>query len=170
MKALFIGRFQPFHKGHLKIIKEISKEYSKIIIGIGSSQYSHTKENPFTIKERKKMIQVTLKKTNITNYKIIEIPDIHNPPKWVKHVESIYSDFDVVITNNKLNQELFSEKGYKIKKTKMYDRSNLSGKEIRKRILNQQEWKKLVPNPAVKVIEDVNGEQRIIDLHKENNY
>lgn len=169
MKALFIGRFQPLHKGHLKIIKENSKKYSEIIIAVGSTQYSFTTKNPFTTEERKKMIQETLEKNKIKNYKIIEIPDIHNPPKWVEHVESIYSDFEVVVTNNKLNQELFKKRGYQIKKTKMYDRSKLSGKEIRRRIINQEEWKHLVPKPAVKVIEQVNGEERIIDLFEQNN-
>ena len=62
MKALFIGRFQPFHKGHLKVIKDIIKKDYRVIIGIGSSQYSHTVDNPFTSDERKKMIQETLLK------------------------------------------------------------------------------------------------------------
>lgn len=163
-KALFIGRFQPFHKGHLNIINNFSEKYSKIIIGIGSSQYSNTKENPFSKTERKKMIDKTLKRNNVENYEIIEIPDIHNPPKWVNHVESIYSDFDVIITNNKLNQRLFSEKGYKVVNTKIYDRSNFSGKEIRQRMKNKTPWKHLVPESVAEVIEQIGGEQRIIDL------
>ena len=52
MKALYIGRFQPFHKGHLKILQKLAKKYDEIIIGIGSSQYSNTLENPFTSEER----------------------------------------------------------------------------------------------------------------------
>jgi len=55
MIALFIGRFQPFHSGHLDAIKQISEE--EIIIGIGSSQYSKTEENPYSFEERKKMIK-----------------------------------------------------------------------------------------------------------------
>ena len=66
MNALFIGRFQPFHKGHLKIIQNISKEYDEIIIGIGSSQYGHALENPFTIDERITMIIKTLEKKSTT--------------------------------------------------------------------------------------------------------
>ena len=61
MKALFIGRFQPFHIGHLKVILEASKKYKKIIIGIGSSQYCNTIDNPFTYEERKLMIDESLK-------------------------------------------------------------------------------------------------------------
>jgi nicotinamide-nucleotide adenylyltransferase len=52
LKALFIGRFQPLHLGHLDALKQISKE--EIIIGIGSSQYSGTKENPYNFEQEKK--------------------------------------------------------------------------------------------------------------------
>ncbi|MHA1969657.1 MAG: nicotinamide-nucleotide adenylyltransferase, partial [Candidatus Hodarchaeales archaeon] len=111
MNALFIGRFQPFHIGHLKVLQNTSIKYDEIIIGIGSSQYSHNRNNPFTADERKIMVEMSLKKVGISNFKIILIPDIHNPPKWVDHVLSIFTDFDIVITNNKLTKSLFSEKG-----------------------------------------------------------
>ena len=100
MKALFIGRFQPFHKGHLKIIVNALKQYQEVIIGIGSSQYGNKSDNPFTANERKNMIINSLNKIGLKNFKIILIPDIHNPPKWVDHVLSIINDFDVVISNN----------------------------------------------------------------------
>ena len=60
MKSLFIGRFQPFHKGHQLIIKKIKNNFEKINIGIGSSQYHHTITNPFTSDERKLMIKKSL--------------------------------------------------------------------------------------------------------------
>jgi len=163
MKALFIGRFQPFHNGHLKVIKNASKKYDKIIIGIGSAQYSNTTENPFTADERKIMIERSLKKVNLENYKIILIPDIHNPPKWVDHVLSIYSDFDIVISNKSLTKQVFSEKGYSVKETPFYDKKHFSGKEIRRRIAKGEKWEKLVPNGVSDIIKEIDGEQRIIE-------
>ena len=62
MRALFIGRFQPFHKGHLKIIQQASETYDQILVGIGSSQYSHTVDNPFTAEERTEMIEWSSRK------------------------------------------------------------------------------------------------------------
>jgi len=166
MKALFIGRFQPFHKGHLKIIQNLSKKYEEIIIGIGSSQYGYTIDNPFTADERKKMIKNTLKQNSIQNFKIILIPDIHNPPKWVDHVTSIISDFNVVITNNHLTKRLFSEKGYIVKKTFLYDRSKYSGENIRDKIIKNETWNELVPEPVYNLIKEVNGEERLRKLSK----
>ena len=107
MKSLFIGRFQPFHKGHIQIIKKIKNNFEEIIIGIGSSQYHHTITNPFTSEERKLMIRKSLEEIDIKNYKIYLIPDVHNVSIWVEYVTSIVSDFDVVITNNLFTKNLF---------------------------------------------------------------
>jgi nicotinamide-nucleotide adenylyltransferase len=166
MKALFIGRFQPFHNGHLKIIQNISEEYDEVIIGIGSSQYDHTLENPFSLDERKTMIIKTLEKNDVKNYKIVIIPDIHNPPKWVDHVTSIISDFDIVISNSSLTKRLFSEKGYLVKETPLYNRKKYSGEKIRKQIINNESWEKLVPDQVYKIINDINGEERLKKLSK----
>mgnify|MGYP001262099234 CR=1 FL=1 len=48
--ALFIGRFQPFHKGHLSALRWIAAKSSKVIVAIGSAQKSFEPDNPFTEK------------------------------------------------------------------------------------------------------------------------
>jgi len=164
MKALFIGRFQPFHNGHLKVIKYILSKYDEIVIGIGSSQYKNTSKNPFSFNERKKMIENTLKKEGISDYRIIDIPDIHNPPKWVDHILSIYSDVEVVATNNSFTKKLFENKGYKVINTPIFDGEKFSGKNIRKKIKNNEQWQNLVPESVLEIIKKVNGIQRIKSL------
>ena len=166
MKALFVGRFQPFHNGHLRVLKTVYKDFDEIIIGIGSSQYSNTLENPFTAEERKEMIEKTLDRECIKNYKIYFIPDIHNYPKWVSHVESIVPKFDVVISNNLLTSKLFSEKGYIVRNTPLFEREKYSGREIRRRMLEGREWKNLVPKQVVDIIEKIKGVERIKNLKK----
>ncbi|HDH28034.1 MAG TPA: nicotinamide-nucleotide adenylyltransferase, partial [Euryarchaeota archaeon] len=52
MRALLIGRFQPFHKGHLAVIKKILSEADELIIVVGSSQHRGAVENPFSADER----------------------------------------------------------------------------------------------------------------------
>ncbi|MBU2542883.1 quinolinate synthase NadA [Patescibacteria group bacterium] len=124
--ALFIGRFQPFHLGHIDAIKQISE--SQIIIGIGSSQYSKTDDNPYGFEERKKMIEQSLANEKI-NYKIIAIPDIHDENNWVEHVKKTVGDFDIVYTGNDLIKRLFKEKNIIVKNIKI--NIPISGTKIR---------------------------------------
>jgi nicotinamide-nucleotide adenylyltransferase len=161
MKALFIGRFQPFHNGHAMVLHRLSTQYQEIIIGIGSSQYHDTRENPFSEQERTQMITQSLEAMNIHSYRIIPIPDIHDPPHWVDHVCSLVSDFDVVIANNPFTKKLFSEKGFVVKGTAYFNRTHYSGKEIRRRIVHNEPWMELVPAPVVKIIQKIDGVNRI---------
>ena len=75
MKILFIGRFQPFHKGHLKTVLSLAKKEGIIKIVIGSKQLSFEKRNPFTFEERKEMIEKSLKKENIKNFFVYGLED-----------------------------------------------------------------------------------------------
>jgi nicotinamide-nucleotide adenylyltransferase len=161
MKALFIGRFQPFHHGHLLLLQRLSTQYDEVIIGIGSSQYRDTRENPFSEEERKQMIVQSLDAEGIHKYRIVTIPDIHDPPRWVAHVCSIVSDFDVIIANNPFTRKLFSEKGYVVKGTRYFDRKRYSGKEIRRRITQGEPWQDLVPEAVINIINNVDGIMRI---------
>jgi nicotinamide-nucleotide adenylyltransferase len=161
MKALFIGRFQPVHKGHLQVLQGAAREYDELIIGMGSSQYSHTFENPFTADERKQMLSDSLETAGVTNYRIVLIPDIHNPPKWVDHVLSIVSDFDVVLSNNPLTRRLFQNKGYQVKSTPVFERDRYAGREIRRRMKMGDTWESLVPEAAARFIKNINGVERV---------
>ncbi|MBX4188313.1 MAG: bifunctional nicotinamide-nucleotide adenylyltransferase/Nudix hydroxylase [Candidatus Doudnabacteria bacterium] len=59
--AVFIGRFQPFHKGHLETAKKALKKANHLIILLGSSDSSRNLRNPFTATERRNMISEVFK-------------------------------------------------------------------------------------------------------------
>jgi len=59
-RGLYVGRFQPFHLGHLSAVKSVLKDVEELVIVIGSAQYSHTTANPFTAGERLIMIRKAL--------------------------------------------------------------------------------------------------------------
>ena len=166
MRGLIIGRFQPFHIGHLSVIKKIAKECDAIIIGIGSAQHSHTLENPFTAGERYLMLSKTLKKEKILNYYPVPVEDVNRYDVWVSHVEALTPKFDVVYTNNPLTKRLFLEKGYRIKGMPMYDRTIYSGREIRKKMWRDEDWEKLVPKQVAEVINEIDGIKRLKTLIK----
>ncbi|MEK6949007.1 MAG: nicotinamide-nucleotide adenylyltransferase, partial [Nanoarchaeota archaeon] len=120
-RGLFIGRFQPFHLGHLQDIKDALKEVDELLIGIGSSNEERTKENPFTVNERVKMADSVLLKNGISKYFIFPIPDFNDDDKWVQHIEKNLPKFDVVYTGNKWTERCFRKFGYNIKKVNMLE-------------------------------------------------
>ena len=89
VSALLIGRFQPFHLGHLEVVKAIAKECDRLIVGIGSAQLSHTFENPFTAGERHLMISRALTDEGLHNFFLVPIVDINRYAVWVAHVSSL---------------------------------------------------------------------------------
>ncbi len=165
-RGLFVGRFQPFHKGHLKPLKDILEKLDELIIVVGSAQYSHKIDNPFTAGERITMIRLALKEEGIppSKYWIIPVPDVHVHMTWVSHVVGYTPKFTVVYSNESLTRRLFVEAGYKIEPVPFHKREVYSATEIRKRMLNGQKWEKLVPNSVVKFIKEINGVERIRDL------
>jgi len=58
--SIFIGRFQPVHEAHLKIIEEALKISETVIISVGSAHRPKTIKNPWTADERIDMIKKAL--------------------------------------------------------------------------------------------------------------
>ncbi|MCL4453530.1 MAG: nicotinamide-nucleotide adenylyltransferase [Candidatus Thermoplasmatota archaeon] len=166
MKAFIIGRFQPFHNGHLAIIKHILEHNDYVVIGIGSAQLSHTIMNPFTAGERYLMILNTLENSGISNYYIVPIEDVNSNPMWVAHVESLTPPFHRVYTNNPLVRRLFYEKQYEVLSMPMMNRASWSGTKIRQKILNGGDWKPDVPETVYNIMNDLDGINRIKDLSR----
>ena len=160
-RGLFIGRFQPFHLGHLSDIKNALEEINHITIGIGSSNEDHTKENPFTAKERAEMINAVLPKNNIRKYIVFTIPDFHDYKQWVEHVESLVPKFDIVYTGNDWTERCFEGK-YEVKRVNMV--KGVSSTIIRKKILSNKNWEELVPNEVVSYISSIKGVERVKNI------
>jgi len=47
-RALIFGRFQPFHLGHLMVIKWALEKFDELVLLVGMANESHTLLNPFT--------------------------------------------------------------------------------------------------------------------------
>ncbi len=147
--GLFVGRFQPFHLGHLHDIVLISKQVDEIKIVIGSSQESGTEKNPFTYEERVDMIKKTLKNYYI-NYEIFGFEDVPSDTIWVSNVIAVIQP-DIVYTGNKRIKKLFEDKRFKVRHLPRID--NLSGTHIRAYMKAGSEWKHLVPRQVSELIE-----------------
>ncbi len=149
--GLYIGKFQPFHNGHLFAITTISPNVSKLIIVIGSSQYHNLKSQPFSAQERRQMIEHTLAAESINNFSIAEVPDVHDNDNWVEHVRHYVPQFDIVFTNNELVRQLFAEKGFEVKAIRLLP--GVSGTLVRQKLgTKASDWQSLVPGATASII------------------
>ena len=166
-RGLYVGRFQPFHKGHLDAIKNVLKEVEEIVVVIGSAQYSHDSENPFTAGERLVMIRNALDEAEVdlTQVWIVPVPDVNLHMMWVSAVEGYTPKFQLVYSNEPLTKRLFMEAGYKVKNIPYFERQLYSSTIIRAKMLQDESWKTLVPQAIIEFISEIDGVNRIRDLN-----
>jgi nicotinamide-nucleotide adenylyltransferase len=163
MRGCTIGRFQPYHRGHHRLIETISEDVDELVLGIGSAYDSHVPEDPFTAGERVMMCTRALEDVDLRTY-VVPIEDIDRHAVWVGHVESLCPRFDVVYANNPLVVRLFEEAGYEVRRSPLYDRQLYSGTEIRRRMREREDWRSLVPDAVVEVVGEIDGVARLRDV------
>ena len=162
-KGLYTGRFQPFHLGHLSVVKQALKKVDFLYIGIGSSQSSHSERNPFTAEEREEIIREALKENEISEnrFEIIPIPDIHNNEAWPGYVKTIVPHFDISFVGEEgIVKELF-EKHTDIPVQIAKRKRGVSGTETRKMIKENGDWEKFVNPSTAKIIKKIDGSKRL---------
>lgn len=163
MRGLIVGRFQPFHKGHLAVIRETLKQCDELIVVIGSAEDSHTEKNPFTAGERYQMLLSSLTPHERSRITIIPVRDVNRYSVWVTHIESYVPPFDIVFSNSDLTRSLFSSAGYQVRRTKAYSPKTYSATEIRRRIVSGEKWEHLVPGPVAAFLRAIDAKQRLLD-------
>ena len=166
--GFYIGRFQPVHKGHVHAVKFILGKVDEVIIGIGSAQFSHEPENPFTAGERFTMLRLALDEAGIDRrlYAIIPVPDTQIHSIWVAQVLSYTPKFDVVFTNDPLSRQLFMEAGFQVEGISFLERDRYAATYVREKILNGEDWEHLVPKSVAEYIKHIGGIERIRNLAK----
>jgi nicotinamide-nucleotide adenylyltransferase len=161
-RGLLIGRFQPFHNGHARLVEEIVEDVDELVFAVGSAGDSHTIRNPFTAGERIMMVTKSLEAMPIdTTIYTVPIEDLNRNSVWVSHVQSISPRFDIAFSNNPLVIQLFIESGVEVRQTPMFDRETLKGSEIREMMTDGDDWQIHVPDQVIDIIDEINGIQRI---------
>lgn len=162
--GLFVGRFQPFHQGHLATIKFALKSADNLIIVVGSAQKSHEPRNPFTAGERIAMIKASLdadSEIDARKVLIIPVPDVDVHLLWTRQVDMLVPRYDMVFANDPFTLHLFNEAGARTVEAPLLDREKMSATEVRRRMISGEDWRELLPAPAAKVIEEIKGLERV---------
>ena len=145
MNGLLIGRFQPFHLGHLEALQFALSKVDNLWLGLGSSNKSIEKSNPFSAEERKKMILSSINDSMKNKITIYFIPDVDNHVKWIEKIDTIVPKFDIVFSNDPLTDHLYSKRTVKVISIPFLNRNTLSGTNIRNLITSNQKWENFVP-------------------------
>jgi nicotinamide-nucleotide adenylyltransferase len=164
MNGFLIGRFQPFHLGHLEAVNFALSKVEYLYIGIGSSNKSNEPRNPFTAEERKQMILSSLDEHILNRISIYEIPDLNDHSKWTESIDEIIPKYDLVFSNDDFTHSLYEKRGKKIISVALKSRSELSGTNIRSLIQTDGVWKDLVPNGTKNVLTKIDVKNRLGDL------
>lgn len=84
---VFIGRFQPFHNGHKRVIETALSLADNVLVFVGSANRARDSRNPFTFDERKGMIDRHFYPTSKLH--VLPLEDImYNDEAWIESVQS----------------------------------------------------------------------------------
>ncbi|MEM0022000.1 MAG: nicotinamide-nucleotide adenylyltransferase, partial [Archaeoglobaceae archaeon] len=142
-RALIFGRFQPFHLGHLEVIKWALKSFDELVLLIGMADESHTLRNPFTAGERIWMIRESLIENGISLDKIITatVPTMSVYVGNAFYILNLVPKIRAIITRNPIIAQVFKDAGLEVLIPPDFNREKFRGTTIRKMMLNGGNWK-----------------------------
>ena len=164
MDGLLIGRFQPFHLGHLDAVLFALSRVENLWIGIGSSNKHNEKKNPFTADERREMIVSSIESSIIDRTSIFNIPDVDDHEKWTFEIDQIVPKYDIVFSNDEFTKTLFEKRKIDVIPVILKDREKFSGTNVRELITDDKNWQDLVPRGTRKVLDKINAIERLKNL------
>jgi bifunctional NMN adenylyltransferase/nudix hydrolase len=89
---VFIGRFEPFHRGHFSVVERALKVAKQVIVLIGSANKPRTIRNPWTAAEREVMIRAAFD-SDSPRLLIRPLRDhLYNDALWIKDVQQLVAD------------------------------------------------------------------------------
>lgn len=90
--AVFIGRFQPFHSGHLRVVEEGLARADHLVVLIGSAYQPRNPRNPWTHRERESHIRACLSEADSKRLTCLPLMDVpYNDELWVRNVQNSVS-------------------------------------------------------------------------------
>lgn len=151
--GLIVGRFQPFHKGHLFMLKEALKLADKLVIALGSSNVSN-EANPLSFEKREQMFREILSNEGLEE-KVINIvpsPDFESDDEWLEALMKNVGPFDVAISNNDWTIDVLSGAGYPVERVPFFEREKYQATFVRELIKAGEKWEDRVPAYLTKFI------------------
>lgn len=162
--GVYIGRFQPFHSAHLKILRIALEKVENLILILGSSKAARNTKNPWTHEEREFMVRSCLTKEENDRLIVMPVRDhLYSDTNWFTEIQQKVS----MATDNNKDVALFgavkddssyylnSFPQWKFIETKINEPINAT--DIRDQYFNLEVDNYIsshVPDPVGKIMED----------------
>lgn len=164
MDGLLVGRFQPFHLGHLSAVDFALTKTDTLWLGIGSSNKTRERDNPFSADERQEMIAESLGSVRSSRVRVFPIPDVDDHQRWIKSIDDVVPRYEMVFTIDRLTAHLYSERGVRVVRVPLVNRDALSGTGVRTLIRDGGRWEHLVPDGTREVLLRLDAKERLASL------
>ena len=108
--AVLIGRFQPFHLGHQRLIELGLSSAERVLVVLGSAYRATSPRNPFSWQQRVQMIQETFDTAQASRIQFLPIRDYFNTQRWAdqlaRQVSAVAEGAQIVLINGLRDQRL----------------------------------------------------------------
>lgn len=84
--AVVIGRFQPFHNGHLSLVKLALDAAPRVVVVIGSAFQARSPKHPFTWAERAEMVRLAFPEAERQRLHCLPVRDYFDDARWIADV------------------------------------------------------------------------------------
>ena len=161
-RGLAVGRFQPFHLGHLDLVRQILSECDGAIIAVASSQFNYIRKDPFTAGERIEMIHESLQESELDASRCV-ITAVENQPNvatWAAYLEAALPRFERVYSGNEYVRMLLSGR-HKVVTPRLHRRESYSSTRIRDLMARGVGWEEYVPPAVARIMRRIGGSERV---------
>lgn len=173
-RAVYIGRFQVFHLGHLDVLHHMAAapDVDHICLVVGSTQYDHTHKspvatwshNPFTLAERTEMIERSIDGRLRVPWSLHPIPDFHDWVAWHAHIVAELPPFHVLYSADRDEHVFFSIRGTECRRFPR--QRDFHAGSIREALADGGAWRHAVPEGAAVVLDRIDAGARLRELRE----
>ena len=177
--AVVIGRFQPFHLGHMKMLEKAFKVGEKVVVVLGSAKCARNTKNPWNAKEREEMIRSVLTPEQNERVIVTHVRDYYyNDNMWVAEIQgkvraAIGECRDVALVGHRKDQSSYYLSLFPQWKFEEHPAVNaLNATDVRKEFFESgAAWLgNMVPEPVMKWLDNFQRTGTVIDGKFENDY
>jgi len=157
--AVYWGRFNPPHEGHLRVIRRFRARY-RLIVAIGSSERSNERANPFSGRERRAMLEAYLKERRVPGVRVVTLKD---GPSVAWALETLIRRCrpDVLLLSREKNA-LAARAKQRVRVVRFARRGTVSSTRIRRAIARgDPSWIALTGRSVAKLVVRYDGVRRI---------